>query len=112
VQLHHPLREVRDRGGERFYARLGFEIRSRERFHDGGPFFNTHQGLGVTVGREPGPALRGMWGPWVQGFGLCSGGSRRRTLGATGAGGGRRPDGAYVANPHGNEVDVISEEDR
>lgn len=112
-RLHHLLLEVADiEEAERFYVGLlGFEIRSREPFRDGRPFFNTSQGLGITTAGEPRAGLRGHVA-----FGVRDVEALVRRVAEAGyqvlqpPGDGPYGHTAYVADPDGNEVELIEEE--
>ena len=114
VALHHLLLQVSDIDeAERFYCGvLGLTLKSREPFRDGRPFFNTHEGLGVTVG-GPGDGIQvGHIAFRAVGVRDLAGRVRRAgfdILRDPGPG----PYGltVYVADPDGNEVELIEDEE-
>lgn len=113
LRLHHLLLEVSDlAAAERFYVdTLGFQIRSRDVLHDGRPFFNTEQGLGLTEGP---PERRGLGGHLAFGVRHVDALAERvRAAGYTLLRGpleGPYGRTIYVADPDGNEVELFEQE--
>ena len=111
--LHHILLEVRDLpASERFYLGvLGFSLRRREPFRDGRPFLTTQEGLGLVQAAGEQTGLTGHLAfrlPDVPGLVEAVKQAGHRVLRPLGPG----PYGstAYVADPDGNEVELIAEE--
>lgn len=114
MALHHLLLQVSDMDeAERFYCGvLGLTIKSREPFRDGRPFFNTHQGLGITLG-GPGDGLQlGHVAFRVQGVRELA--DRVKETGheiIRGPGPGPYGLTLYVADPDGNEIELIDDQE-
>ncbi len=111
LALHHILLQVSDiEEAERFYCGLlGLTVKGREPFRDGRPFFNTHQGLGIVSGRQGGGQIDHL-ALAVKGVPELA--SRVEQAGYQVV----RPPGpgpygltAYVADPDGNEVELVEE---
>jgi ureidoacrylate peracid hydrolase len=113
ARLGHLLLQVSDLAqAERFYLDfLGLTIRKREQFRDGRPLIVTHEGLGMTDGRPPGP------GPVehiaFSGQGIKAIAERAREADVTIV---RGPEASsygvslYLADPDGNQIEVFGEE--
>jgi predicted enzyme related to lactoylglutathione lyase len=111
-RLGHLLLQVRDLGAaERFYVEvLGFRVKKRERFRDGRPLVVTEQGLGLTDGRPAGDGAN-VDHIAFHVHSLAALLSRVREAGASVVRGpSTNPYGyaAYVADPDGNEVELIA----
>jgi ureidoacrylate peracid hydrolase len=111
-RLGHLLLQVRDLGAaERFYVDvLGFRVRKRERFRDGRPIVVTEQGLGLTDGRPMGEGANvDHMAFHVQALDALL--ERAREAGVRVVRGpSTNPYGyaAYLADPDGNEVELIA----
>ncbi len=110
--LHHILLEVRDLpASERFYLGvLGFSLRRREPYRDGRPFLTTEEGLGLVQAAGEQTGLTGhlaFWVPDLPALVQAVENAGHRVLRPLGPG----PYGptAYVADPDGNEVELIGE---
>ena len=111
--LHHILLEVRDlRASERFYLGvLGFSLRRREPFRDGRPFLTTEEGLGLVQASGEQTGFTGHVAfrvPDLPALVVAVEQAGHRVLRPAGPG----PYGptVYVADPDGNEVELIGDE--
>ncbi len=111
--LHHILLEVRDlKASERFYLGvLGFSLRRREPFRDGRPFLNTEEGLGLVQAAGEQTGLIGHVAFRVRDLpGLVRAVERAGHPVLRPLGPGPYGPTAYVADPDGNEVELIGED--